>query len=406
MRYMIYMVTDRYNMLINIHIIQIMTSCIKNKELCARPNSSRLRVEKILSVFFIFISLFAITPYLPQQSYQQTTLSSELILSTRHFFDLKTGDMKASGQNHSAAIANFHLNPADCSIKSLAVYVHGVWADEQEAKDQYNRLKDSYQEALKTIDPGIEPMPVILYSWDSNTQFDREGRGWRTAKAIADNNGQFLANSILKISDNCNSNVGIHIIAHSQGARVVLSALHDLNNTNFKLESIHLMGAAVDDEEVSKNPNDNQDSNHDDGIVYGDAIEKHVKKFYNLFNLKDDLLRQSRLPYTYYPNQFYEGDTALGNLGIDSRVKLIDRPQNYTDVNVQNEIPENTTIDFTDADGNGKCDLIELIGIEYICGIHEQGNNHKGYMGFRDNISQNIVDDGVMDNVARDWIDS
>ena len=380
-----------------------MTSYTENKELHRSPDYPQLRVGKILLISFILTSLFGIVPLLPQQSYPQT-LSSELILSTRHFFDLKTGDMNALGQNHSTAVANFHLNPANCSNKSLAVYVHGVWADEQEAKNQYNRLKDSYQGALKAVDPSIEPMPVILYSWDSNTQLDPEGKGWRTAKHIADNNGQFLANSILKMSDDCNSNVGIHIIAHSQGARLTLNALHDLNNTNFKLESVHLMGAAVDDEEVSKNPNDNQDSNHDDGIVYGDAIEKHVKKFYNLFNPNDDLLRRDRLPYTYYPNPIYEGDTALGNLGIDSRVKLIDRPQNYTDLNVQNEIPKITTIDLTDADGDGKCDFIEPTLFGDVCGIHEQGDNHKGYMGFRDKSSQGIVDNGVMDIVAKNWI--
>jgi hypothetical protein len=287
----------------------------------------------------------------------------------------------------------------------LAIYVHGIWADEQKAEEQYNRLKDSYHEALKAIDPTLQPMPVVLYSWDSNTAFDTEGNGWGMGKGIANNNGQFLANSILNLSNECNSNVGIHVIAHSLGARVVLNALADLNkNTNFKLESVHLMGAAVDDEEVSNNPSYNSDSHYDDGIVYGDAIEKNVKKFYNLFNPKDDFLRRDRLPYIYYPNQIYEDDTALGNLGIDPRVKLTDRPQNYTDVNVQNEIPENTAIDFTDADGNHDCDLMELIGNEWICGIHEQGDNHRGYLGFRDFVSQSIVDDGVMDIVAKDWI--
>jgi len=46
------------------------------------------------------------------------------------------------------------------------------------------------------------------------------------------------------------------------GARVVLSSLDSLtnnpnwNNNNYTIASVHLMGAAVDDEEVSKNSND------------------------------------------------------------------------------------------------------------------------------------------------------
>ncbi len=377
-----------------------MTSRIKDNKLHTGGYCYRMRVENVLLVFFIVISLFATTVYPPQQSYQQTP-SSQLILSTRHFFDPNTGSMTELGHNHSAAVANFHLNPANCSDK-LAVYVHGVWTEEQEAEEQYNRLRDSYQEALKAIDPSIQPMPVVLYSWDSNTPFDIEGNGWRMAKGIADNNGQFLANSILKLSNDCNSNVGIHIIAHSLGARVVLNALHDLNNTSFKLESVHLMGAAVDDEEVSKNPNDNHDSNYDDGIVYGDAIEKHVQKFYNLYNPEDDMLERvdlweqvTDLQTEVYPS--YENDDALGSLGIqNAAINEVDIPSNYNETNVQNEI-----LEIEDANGDGECDILPSHCI--ISNTH-RGDNHLGYMGFRDNISKRIVDDGVMDIVARNWI--
>ena len=212
--------------------------------------------------------------------------------SSRNFFDPNTGNLTEFGQKQSAAVPNFDLNLTSCP-NELAIYVHGVWAEEQKAEEQYNRLKDSYLEALEAVDPTIQPMPVVLYSWDSNTAFDIQGNGWRMAKGIADNNGRFLANSILNLSNECNSNVGIHIIAHSLGARVVLNALADLNNnTSFKLESVHLMGGAVDDEEVSKNPSDNNDSKYDDGIVYGDAIEKHVTEFYNLNNPEDDMLER------------------------------------------------------------------------------------------------------------------
>jgi hypothetical protein len=113
-------------------------------------------------------------------------------------------------------------------------------------------------------------------------------------------------------------------------------------------------------------------------------------------------LRWARTPYTYYLS--YEWDTALGNLGIDPQVETIDRPENYTDVNVKDEVPEDTSIDFADADGDGICDLIELTWFGNVCGIHEQGDNHRGYMGFRDHASKLIVDEGVMDIVVRDWL--
>jgi pimeloyl-ACP methyl ester carboxylesterase len=369
-----------------------------------------LRIKSVLLSLVIVVSLFAFIVYPLQQSYQQPPLSSKLILSTRHFFDPNTGDKTPLGETHSAAVPNFQLDAANCPDE-MALYVHGVWAGEQEALSQYNRLKDSYKEALKDVEPNIQPMPIVLYSWDSDTPIDIAGNGWDIAKGIADHNGRYLANSILNLSTDCDANVDIHIIAHSMGARVVLSALLELNNNNnnFMVKSVHLMGAAIDDEEISKNPDDNQDSTFDDRIVYGDAIENHVEKFYNLFNPQDNRLRWARTPYTYYPS--YEWDTALGNLGIDPQVKTIDRPENYTDVNVKDEVPEDTSIDFADADGDGMCDLEEWIYNPFVfpfwfltCGIHSVGDNHRGYMGFRDHASKLIVDEGVMDIVVRDWL--
>jgi hypothetical protein len=243
-------------------------------------------------------------------------------------------------------------------------------------------------------------MPVVLYSWDSNTPIDILGLGWDTAKDIANGNGQFLANSIMKLNNDCNSQLGIHIVAHSLGARVVLSALHELGTgpTNLKINSVHLMGAAVDNEEISMNASDTHDSLYDDDVVYGDAIANHVTKFYNLFDPQDDRLQNDREPYEYYP--LYENDIALGSKGAQPGITW---PPNYVERNVINEVPENSSIDFTDADGDGMCDLEEL---GYPCQIRSVGDNHRGYMGFRDYSTKRIVDDGIMDVVATDWIGS
>ena len=373
-----------------------------------RLQQLEMRIKNLKLVIIGVIGLFAITLYIPQLSYPQeqqhsSLLPSKLVLSTRGYFDPSTGDITQSGIHNSAALANFNLNANNCP-DNLAIYVHGIWAREQEATEQYNRIADSYKKALKAIDSTIQPMPVILYTWDSNTLRDIPGSGWRIGQDIADDNGKFLAESLLNISNSCNSQVGINVISHSMGARVVLAALHNLGNTSLEIKSVHLLGAAVDGEEVSKNRNDNQDSLNDDGIVYGNDIQNRVKKFYVLFNPLDDLLRFGRLPYTYYPT--YEGDLALGNLGVDPQVASRDIPANYKEINVQNDLPKDVSINFTDADGDGQCDLDEPIGFFFflVCGIHGQGENHRGYMGFRDHTSHRIVDDGAMDIVARDWV--
>jgi hypothetical protein len=144
------------------------------------------------------------------------------------------------------------------------------------------------------------------------------------------------------------------------------------------------------------NASDTHDSLYDDDLVYGDAIANHVTKFYNLFDPEDDRLQNGREPYEYYP--LYENDTALGSKGAQLGIV---RPSNYTEMNVINEIPRNTSINFADADGDGVCDLEEL---GYPCQIQSVGDNHRGYMGFRDSTTKHIVDDGVMDIIATNWL--
>jgi predicted alpha/beta hydrolase family esterase len=346
----------------------------------------------------------------PLQSYQQASLSQDLTLSTRGFFNLKTGATTGLGQTHSAAVPDFQLNQQSCPT-NLAIYAHGVWAKEDEAKEQYGRVKDSYQLALRELGQTMQPMPLILYTWDSDTIQDLRGVGWNIAKSIANDNGRFLANSIININNDCQSQTGIHIIAHSLGARAVLSALHELGTTNLEIKSVHLMGAAADDEKVSKNPSDADNSSpSDNGIVYGMDIENHVTVFHNLFSPEDNYLQSGRTP-SYYP--VYENDLALGHMGADPTI--VDLPRNYREENVQNELPEDQTIDFTDADGNDECDLNDrFLGYTWIpfppfftafwgCGIDGVGDNHRGYMGFRDHSSDRIADNGVMDIVAQHW---
>ena len=59
------------------------------------------------------------------------------------------------------------------------------------------------------------------------------------------------------------------------------------------------MGAAVDDDEVSKNAVDVTNSDRIK-VPYGEAIEEEVIKFYNLVNSEDHVLR----PGLIYPSFF------------------------------------------------------------------------------------------------------
>jgi len=160
---------------------------------------------------------------------------------------------------------------------------------------------------------------------------------------------------------------------------VILSSLNSLNtsqewnNTGSMLTSVHVMGAAVDNEEVSKSNEDiiNDQTNNGQGIkaAYGQAIENTVIRFYNLYNPEDDVLENdpSELPQpVYYPS--YEYDLALGQSRAQANIS---QPDNYRDINVREEI---AFID--DADGDGLCDL--TIPFTLLCTIKRQGDNHFG----------------------------
>ena len=83
---------------------------------------------------------------------------------------------------------------------------------------------------------------------------------WADAKQLANENGPKLAHFIFDYKNTCkyqhNKDVNVRLVAHSLGARVVLSTLESLNNitawntNHFNITSVHLMGPAVDYEEV------------------------------------------------------------------------------------------------------------------------------------------------------------
>src|SRR5918997_5265616 len=167
------------------------------------------------------------------------------------------------------------------------------------------------------------------------------------------------------------------------------------------------MGAAVDDEKVSKNLFDIDHGLFDDGKVYGNSIERNVVKFYNLYNPEDDMLErvdeieeQTDDQPRFYPR--FESDDALGSRGIEqASIDEHDIPSNYQEQNVQNEI-----LAIEDADAGAinessgfECDTVSYT-FPFNCTISATvlGDNHFGYMGFRDpNNPSSLVGDGAID---------
>jgi pimeloyl-ACP methyl ester carboxylesterase len=341
-----------------------------------------LRNPYSILVNFLILSILFIQP---QSNIADAQISP--VVSTRGHFDLETGQLKNGHNGTDYDASNVPgLQPGTSCPEEAAIYVHGVWTGIGSFFANFENETGIFDRARMSLAVNNYSIPVIGFSWDSNTTIIApDNSGWSIAKDIAQNNGPKLAHFIFDYKSNC-STTDIRIIAHSLGARVVLNALQDLsgnqewNSKSFKIESVHLMGAAVDDEQVSTDPSDADDLGEK---VYGQAIESQVIRFYNLFNNEDNALQSP------YPSA-EGGEIALGLNGSEEGVSL---PKNYQDVNVTKEIPV-----IVDANGDGKCDLTPLN-----CTIMSVGDNHLGYVGFVSAMTGNLIDDGAMNVIVNNW---
>jgi hypothetical protein len=331
---------------------------------------------------------------------------SPLVTSSRGFFDIRSGDtlqdINTSLPNASSIL---NLDITECPNET-AIYVHGVWASEEVAKEQTERVALS----LNSLNYNI---PVIGFSWDSNTPFSLENhsvsqKGWMTAKIIANKNGPLLAQFITDFKEHC-PNTDVRIIAHSLGSRVVFSALQSLqenrqsmnitnNDTSNKIKTVHLLGAAVDNEQASINPLDCL-LNFPSLECSGRAIESEVEDLFNLYNTEDNMVAPTfsgTVPSVY---EMTEDDDALGGSGAED---IISTPNNYNETNVRGEI-----LADTDANGDGDCDLPIYWGFGFTgCSIFFRGDNHFGYMGYRSFGSEDVYDNGAMNIVVSNWRNS
>jgi hypothetical protein len=97
----------------------------------------------------------------------QPVTAVPLYTSTRNFFDTNTGTCLDSGlspEPHASSLFNQEAN--NCP-NQIALYVHGVGASEDSAKEQTERVSLYLASLNNTIQ-------LIGYTWDSDTPFDRD----------------------------------------------------------------------------------------------------------------------------------------------------------------------------------------------------------------------------------------
>jgi hypothetical protein len=371
--------------------------------------SLRLRKSTIalsIGVSFLILLLFFIPAnILKSNSVWATAIEIPVyMLTTRDNREQAEGVEGEYGYNERYPLRDINQLFIDCPTE-IAVFVHGWDNDHYKAKERLDRVKMSLENNSYYI-------PLIGLSWDSNTD-------WDPAKSIAKENGPKLAQFILDYKETCkyeqNKDVNVRLLAHSMGSRVILSALESLhenpvwNNStnNFKIASVHLMGAAVDNEEVSMNAIDHFNypgwgqgplgcfPNHyypGDGVKfpYGNAINGEVVKFYNLINPQDNVLEY------IYPC-FEGGDNALGEDGKQESGILAPPNSVYIEEDIQGEIRP-----YRDADAMGGWDF-GLCNNFGFCQVNT-GDNHAGYIGFRNPTNTNLLaDDGAMNRVVEQW---
>jgi hypothetical protein len=315
------------------------------------------------------------------------------IASTRNFFSSDNGERIGGTTTLPPALSILTSN--NCTGE-LGIYIHGWHADEGEAIEQTERVFLSLQKSGYHI-------PIIGFSWDSNTE-------WGVSKIIANENGPILADFISEFKNQCPDDK-LRIIAHSLGARVTLSAIQSLYNSNVNdslskpITSVHILGGAIDDEQVSL---DNQYEctriNNPPLRCSGEAISSVVERLYSLYNPQDNMLTRQVIPmcplcvcpYCWNFESSYfseEGDHPLGAYPVKNNLPV---PENYDEYSVMDEIGLND-----DGDGDGRCDL-EFNGL---CTIIYTGDNHFGYMGYRSPLDRSTVTNSdVIQLVVSDWI--
>jgi len=318
--------------------------------------SASMIVLLVLAVLFIGLGYYILRqlPDMVQPHYAAPQAALAVISTRGHFDDGALvpphGPSEYSVRGSLAGWEEGSPAPAD-----LLVVIHGFNNTENKALFKFDVAREGL---LKAGYSGA----IAGFSWDADTQNDPlSATGFHEGRANAVGNGPKLARFVADYRARCPA-TRLHLLGYSMGARVALEALWaadddpQLADAGWRVDSVLLIGAAVDNEEAEI------------GERYGAAIERRTGALVNYYSPRDSKLSQ------FFP--FKEGDRALGQAGLEH---LNRAPANYIEQDVAAEL-----ISY-DARGRPLAD--------------ETGENHSGYFGNRGSDGQ-LLDDGVMDLVA------
>jgi Alpha/beta hydrolase of unknown function (DUF900) len=337
-------------------------------------SSLSILILALFSLIVIVQSASAYTSY----NVSESTLSPIYVVSTRPYVPEEKYPPPWNSFNAPLQAISSILKFGTGCPPETAIYVHGYNRDDSEAIEEFNIIQLS-------LSHNNYRLPLIGLSWNSNTI------NYTEAEKNAQANGPRLAQFIVEYHKEC-PNSDIRLMSHSLGAAVVNSTLvhldtnsslkasisTDNNNYSKVIKSVHLLGATIDNKTIIKNSD------------FGNAIENLVGRFYNLYSPEDNGLE--------FNKAFLEGldrlkHFPLGSFGVSPGMA----PINYNDTNVAYEIPP-----LSDADGDGNPEEC----FEDTMAVRLWGDNHCGYIGFRQPFSNSLIDDGAMNMVVNDWIKS
>ena len=117
----------------------------------------------------------------------------------------------------------------------LVIYVHGLFGDDLLDSIDINGANQAAALDQALSEQGVHT-PVVAAMWNSSTT-------WTVAKSRADSAGETLAQWLEANRWRYGS---VTLVAHSLGARVTLTALSELAGTGVTVDSVALLGGAVD----------------------------------------------------------------------------------------------------------------------------------------------------------------
>jgi len=214
---------------------------------------------------------------------------------------------------------------------AVVLYVHGLGADAESARDQAYAARLGLEAASEASD-GASALPVVGYSWSSNVD-------WGPAKRTADDNAAPLADWLTAWADD--DGRPVHLLAHSLGARVTGAALRELADRGRTdvLASASLFGGAIP-----------RDSVGTEG-AYGAAVEALDAPVYNFHSRNDRVLG-----WVYRAS---DRTRAVGHGGVSAAATA---PDGYADVDVTDLVADHYS--YLEPDAGCLPRAVDRIGFE------------------------------------------